>query len=127
MGASPVNDTGSLGKLQTQANVVKTEKSVTNQLKKYKGLSKKEQICVLWCASSRFKSPWSGPNELACLWRSVHLLAFVLDGDLSRQEMGLWRRVCEAAGPDVAAFDPHAVSTPPPGATPSVGLTLLRR
>ena len=56
---------------------------------------------------------------------SVH--GFVLDGDLSRQEMGLWRRVCEAAGPDVAAFDPHAVSTPPPGATPSVGLTLSRR
>ena len=51
MGASPVNDTGSLGKLQTQANVVKTEKSVTNQLKKYKGLTHKEQVCVLWCAS----------------------------------------------------------------------------
>jgi hypothetical protein len=39
----------------------------------------------------------------------VHLLAFVLDGDLGAGEMELWKTVCAAAGPEVAIFDPAAV------------------
>ena len=40
----------------------------------------------------------------------VHLLAFILDGDLAGSEMPLWETVCAAAGPGVATFDPAAVA-----------------
>lgn len=39
----------------------------------------------------------------------VHLLAFILDGDLGGSEMMLWETACDAAGPEVAVFDPGAI------------------
>jgi Ca2+-binding EF-hand superfamily protein len=39
----------------------------------------------------------------------VHLLSFILDGDLSSSEMELWKAACHAAGPKVAVYDPSAL------------------
>jgi hypothetical protein len=49
-------------------------------------------------------------NELRVVL-CVHLLAFVLDGDLGASEMELWEAVCHAAGPETAVFDPAAVKS----------------
>jgi hypothetical protein len=49
-------------------------------------------------------------NELRVVL-CVHLLAFVLDGDLGASEMELWEAVCRAAGPETAVFDPAAVKS----------------
>jgi hypothetical protein len=40
---------------------------------------------------------------------SVLLLALVLNGDVNRTEMKLWRSACEAAGPKVAVYRPARV------------------
>lgn len=39
----------------------------------------------------------------------VHLLALILDGDVGHRQMALWESCCEAAGPEVATYDPGAV------------------
>jgi Ca2+-binding EF-hand superfamily protein len=48
------------------------------------------------------------PDEVRAVL-CVHLLAFILDGDLGASELTLWKLVCDAAGPQIAVYDPGAI------------------